>query len=307
VPLRLGDVAEAAATVKWDEPLLKALEVMVGRGGEGPYRVVVLAPHNVIRGIITGRVMLEVLAGWRASALRLKVNLRGLLEEPVHVFANEVYNALPHWLGLAPAIGYMLENRLGYVLVVGEHIRLIGIVEEKTLLPYLVGRKYGTAVKEVMKRNLSIVSPEEPLRNALAKMVTHMRRRLPVVQGREVKGIVTTTDILSAIINNIDNLNEALNLSVREVMESNVTHIAPDDDLGVAIEKLVEEDVSSVLVLRNGHVEGIITRLDALLAVARLLGVRRVASIIEASPVKSVRVLKLPSSSGKMLKNNKAH
>ena len=283
MPLRLGDVAEAAATVMWDEPLLKALEVMVGGGGEGPYRVVVLAPHNVVRGIITGRVVLEVLAGWRASALRLKVGLKGLLEEPVHVFANEVYNALPHWLGLAPAVRYMLENKLGYVLVVGEHVRLTGIVEEKTLLPYLVGRRYGVPVKKIMEHDLSVVSPEEPLRNALVKMVTHMRRRLPVVRGREVEGIVTATDILSAIINNIDNLNEALNLSVREVMESDVTHVAPDDDLGVAIEKLVEKDVSSVLVLRDGHVEGIVTRLDALLAVVKILGASRVVSIIEES------------------------
>ncbi len=283
MPLRLGDVAEAAATVLWDEPLLKALEVMVGKGGEGPYRVVVLSHHGVVRGIITGRVVLEVLAGWRASALRLKAGLRGLLEEPVHVFADEVYNALPHWLGLTPAIRYMLENRLGYVLVVGEHVRLTGIVEEKTILPYLAGRKYGVRVREVMERDLSIITPEESLRAALAKMVTHMRRRLPVVRDGEVKGIVTATDILSAILSNLGNLKEVLNLDVREVMERDITHVNPDDDLGVAIRKLVEEDVSSVLVLSDGHVEGIVTRLDALLAAAKVLGADGVTSLIEAS------------------------
>jgi len=287
VSLRLEDIAENAATVLWDEPLLKALEVMVGNGGEGPYRVVVLAPHNIVRGIITGRVVLEVLAGWRASALRLKVGLKGLLEEPVHVFANEIYNALPHWLGLAPAIRYMLENRLGYVLVVGEHVRLTGIIEEKTLLPYLAGRKYGVAVENVMERDLSVVSPNDTLRDALVKMVTHMRRRLPVVQGQKVEGIVTATDILSAIINGLENLDDVMNLSVCEVMESDVTYVAPGDDLGIAIKKLVERDVSSVLVLDEGHVEGIVTRLDAFLAVARVLGVSGITSLIEAAYVLS--------------------
>ncbi len=283
--LKLGDVAEAAATVLWDEPLLKALEVMVGKGGEGPYRVVVLARHGVVRGVITGRVVLEVLAGWRASALRLKVGLRGLLEEPVHVFADEVYNALPHWLGLTSAIRYMLENRLGYVLVVGEHVRLAGIVEEKTILPHLAGREYGVRVREVMERDLSTITPEESLRAALAKMVTHMRRRLPVVSDGEVKGIVTATDVLSAILSNLGNLKEALNLGVREVMEKDVTHVGPDDDLGVAIRKLVKEDVSSVLVLSDGRVEGIVTRLDALLAAAKVLGADGVASLIEVSAI----------------------
>lgn|GEM_PF-302942 len=303
--LRLRDVAEAAATVLWDEPLLKVLEVMVGEGGEGPYRVVVLARHGAVRGLITGRIVLEVLAGWRASALRLKVGLRGLLEEPVHVFADEVYNALPHWLGLTSAIRYMLENRLGYVLVVDEHARLAGIVEEKTILPYLAGKEYGVRVGEVMERDLRTVTPEEPLRAALAKMVTHMRRRLPVVRDGEVRGIVTATDILSAILSNLGKLKEALNRSVREVMERNITHVNPDEDLGVAIRRLVEEDVSSVLVLSGNRVEGIVTRLDALLAAAEVLGADGVASIVEArhrwrGEVSAWR-------SGRTLKNNEAH
>jgi len=283
VTLKLRDVAEVATTVRWNEPLRKVLEAMVGEGDEGSYRVVVLGPHDVVEGIITGRVVLEILAGWRASALRLKVGLKGLLKEPAHVFANEVHNALPHWLSLAQAIKYMLENRLGYVLVVDEHAKLIGIVEEKTLLPYLVKKRYGIAVKKVMKRDLSMVSPEESLRNTLVKMVTSMRRRLPVVQDRKARGIVTTTDILSAIVNNIDNLDEILNLSVRGVMERDIKHVAPGDDLGIAIKKLVKENVSSVLVLSGDYVEGIVTRLDAFLAATKILGASRASSIIEKS------------------------
>lgn len=283
VSLKLREVAEVATTVKWNEPLLKVLEAMVGEGDEGSYRVVVLGPHNVVEGIITGKVVLEILAGWRASALRLKVGLKGLLKEPAHVFANEVHNVLPHWLSLMQTIKYMLENKLGYVLVVDEHTKLTGIVEEKTLLPYLVGRRYGIIVKKVMKRDLSMISPDESLKNALIKMVTRMRRHLPVVRDRKVKGIVTATDILSTIVDNIDNLNEVLNLSVRKVMESDVTYVAPEDDLGVAIEKLVKEDVSSVLVLSGDYVEGIITRLDAFLAAANILGASKVSSIIKES------------------------
>jgi len=290
VPLRLAEVAEAAATVLWDEPLINALKVMVGKGGEGPYRVVVLAPHGVVRGVITGRVVLEVIAGWRASALRLKVGLKGLLKEPVHVFADETYNILPHWLGLAPAIRYMLENRLGYALVAGEHVKLVGIIEEKTLLPYLTNRKYGVRVADVMERDLSIVTPEEPLSDALTLMVTHMRRRLPVVRGARVEGIITATDVLATLLSNLENLDDALKLRVGEVMERNVTYVSPEDDVGTAINKLVSNDVSSVLVMKEGEVKGIVTRLDALLAVADVLGAEGTASLIESSARRRRRV-----------------
>ena len=55
-------------------------------------------------------------------------------------------------------------------------------------------------VEEVMTKDLETVSPDEPIRKALELFAKNKFHAVPVVDGEELKGIVTTHDIINAIL-----------------------------------------------------------------------------------------------------------
>ncbi len=280
--LRLSDIAAPAARVLWEESLGNVIRLMVGERGEGPYRVIVTSKAGVVRGVVTGRVVLEVLAGWRASALRERLGFKALLNEPIHVFANEALHIFPHWMRVAPALKYMLENRVGYIIVVDDLNRLIGAVEDKNLLPLIRGVNVNVRASEAMESDLHVIKPDNTVLSAVKLMVQTMKRRLPVVgNGGRVEGIVTASDVLREAIGSAGSIEEVMNRPVSEVMESNVIHVDPEAGLDEVIDALIGNDVSSVLVIdKDLRLKGMITRLDALIAATNSLGVNRLVEVM---------------------------
>ncbi len=272
--IKLGDIAGPAAAALWDDTLESVMKIMAGDGGEGSYRVIVTSEAGVARGIITGRVILEILIGWRGPR---GGDVRSLLKEPVHIFADEALHILPHWLRLRAALTYMLENRVGCLIVVDDLSRLLGVVDEKSLLKLLKGVHVDVKVEDAMERDLHVIRPDNKVLDAVATMVQAMRRRLPVV-GRDgrVEGIVTATDILREVCKGLSTGRNPMDEPVSKVMERNVIYVKAYEDLSAAVGKLVERDVSSVLVAsEDGGVlklKGIVTRLDALMAITNAFG-----------------------------------
>ncbi|MGQ9788389.1 MAG: hypothetical protein ACUVQM_03660 [Candidatus Hadarchaeaceae archaeon] len=68
--LEIKDLLIKPPPIKWDDQLLLALSYLSGR--RSPYRVPVVDEKNFIKGVISGRRILEVLVGRRGEALRAK-------------------------------------------------------------------------------------------------------------------------------------------------------------------------------------------------------------------------------------------
>jgi CBS domain-containing protein len=96
------------------------------------------------------------------------------------------------------AARYMMEHNVGAVSVLREG-GLVGILSERDIMNRVVavGRTPGTtAVSEVMTANPRAVDAGESIEECLFIMREFGFRHLPIVDGKELKGLVSLRDVL---------------------------------------------------------------------------------------------------------------
>jgi len=96
------------------------------------------------------------------------------------------------------AARYMMEHNVGAVPVLRDG-NLIGILSERDIMNRVVaiGRTPGTtAVSEVMTANPRAVAADESIEECLFIMREFGFRHLPIVDGKELKGLVSLRDVL---------------------------------------------------------------------------------------------------------------
>jgi acetoin utilization protein AcuB len=110
------------------------------------------------------------------------------------------------------ALNFMRQNHVRRLPVLGKRGHLIGIVAEKDLLyaspspatslsvheiSYLLSK---LKVQEIMNREIITVCPDCPLEEAARIMVDHKIGGLPVVDGGELVGLITETDLFRVFL-----------------------------------------------------------------------------------------------------------
>ncbi len=96
------------------------------------------------------------------------------------------------------AARFMMEHSIG-ALPVLRNGELVGIFSERDVMNRVVavGRMPGTTkISEVMTPNPKAVSVDETIENCLFLMREFGFRHLPITDGKELKGLVSSRDIL---------------------------------------------------------------------------------------------------------------
>ena len=93
----------------------------------------------------------------------------------------------------------MTKFRIGS-LIVTEDNRVVGILTERDILKVVAEKKNLEEVKveDAMTREVVVVEPDLDIQDAVDVMVERGIKKLPVVKGNRLLGIVTATDICAA-------------------------------------------------------------------------------------------------------------
>ncbi len=117
-------------------------------------------------------------------------------------------------------------------------------------------------VKDMMKsKNLAIISPMTPIRDALKKMKEMRVKSLIVdkIRASDAYGLLTYKNILFSIIANDGDIDL---LRVYDICSKPAYQISQELDVKYAVQLMVKSNVKRLLVIDNNEIEGILTMTD---------------------------------------------
>jgi CBS domain-containing protein len=155
-------------------------------------------------------------------------------------------------------------SRRGGFPIVDVDKKLVGIVSERDFVKYFSNIPFETKVEDVMSKKPLVVTQEISILDCFKTIVNTRYRRLPVVEGGRLVGIVTSVDLLKYIRDHdyeFLDLDEPIDL----IMKRDVFTISKNADLSDAIKIMRTKDIGGILIVNGkNNLEGILTERDIL-------------------------------------------
>jgi CBS domain-containing protein len=108
----------------------------------------------------------------------------------------------------------MSQFRIGCLIVMDED-KVVGIVTESDIIGKVVAANKDPErlrLEDIMSRNIISTTPDETIEDAAEKMVENKIKRLPVLEGGKLAGIITATDLISFEPKIIETLSELFSM-----------------------------------------------------------------------------------------------
>jgi CBS domain-containing protein len=149
-------------------------------------------------------------------------------------------------------------------------------------------QKFGgyMKAKDVMTHCLVSITPDAPIRDAIARMISHQVSGMPVIdKDGTLVGMVTEGDFLRRaemrtetprprwleVVPEARDYVRSHGMTVRDVMAQNVVAVEPDTSLGEVVRVMEEFAIKRVPVVDGGLVVGIVSRADLVSALGTYL------------------------------------
>lgn len=247
------------------------------------YRVralpVVVPEIYVVEGMITNMDIVNYLGGgeyYNIVTKRHKDNIySALLKEYVSSIMNPSPQLVYTWSNLLDIVEAMVVNKIGILPVVDRDGVLWGIISEHDIVQHIAEKHVGRRVEEVMSTNVIALSRDSSVKKVSEVMVKYNIRRVPLLEDDTVWGIITAKDIVGFIgshnvfkYSRSSSLSEVLDLAASILASRDIYTVSPNADVGEAATIMKEKQTSSLFVVEEEKLVGIITERDVLFAIA---------------------------------------
>ncbi|HVP94196.1 MAG TPA: CBS domain-containing protein [Methanoregulaceae archaeon] len=245
----IRDVMAKPVTIAKSAAITEALDKMLTESVDP----LIVVNNNTVVGTISRRTIAESLGSKKNSSLSpSSIHVANSLEEDfTTVYPDQDIDVL------VP----LLQHYKLVVVYDNEH-RLIGQVTAENLL-------------KVCQPDGNLQDLLEPAWTIdIEERVVHMRRRMMddrihrfiVTENDKVIGIVTETDVAKAmrkfrkVVEDRHQDHRIRNLLVRDIMSTSLISVGSDVKISHAVDLMVQKNISTVPVIENGALKGLITR-----------------------------------------------
>lgn len=125
-------------------------------------------------------------------------------------------------------------------------------------------------ISHIMTKTVVTVNQNDDLRKVVEKLKSNSIRHIPVVNGKEVVGIISRTDInrltFGALFEGQEGMDEAIldMLTIPQVMTSKPKTLSSDTIIKDLATTFVKQDFHALPVVDNGELKGIVTTTDVI-------------------------------------------
>jgi PAS domain S-box-containing protein len=203
------------------------------------------------------------------------------------VMSEDVITITPEETAVSAA-QVMSANNVSSILIV-DNGRVVGIATERDFLARISGSDMDlsrVAVADIMSRPVESVPPDLSIFDASAMMEAKHIKRLPVLAGTRLVGIVTQTDLTRALTSYF------VWKDVSEIMSREVATIPAQAMVEKAAEIMHSHNISCIVALEGTRVRGILTERDFL---KRVIVAPRDPGSVKVGEVMSCPVITIPS------------
>lgn len=238
-----------------------------------------LRKHNVSRLPVTNNKQLVGIISERDIANKLgSSKYESMPASRLHISSVMVKDVItvPQTMQLDEVAKIMLDKGIGSVPVMDED-KMVGIVSKADFVTLAVGIAFDKiTVKEIMSKELTVVSPTERIVHARRQMLETNVGRLPVVDDDALVGMITSKDLMRAFIDFRKKVPEKYQKSqikellVEDIMSINPTFVSKDMSITEVSNIIMKTGFNGLPVVENDEVVGIITQTDILRLIEKL-------------------------------------
>ncbi len=181
----------------------------------------------------------------------------------------------------------MKRHRISSVIILDENKMLDGIVTKTNLVSsFLTKETTSVKVSKIMQRKLITVAPSDPILYAESLLLKYGISRIIVKRNQAPVGMITFRDFVPAKIpqwiaesadprdvqeykfkkglkeNHSNELSYLFPFHATDIMSTNLITIEMDEDVKLAITRMIKYNIGGLPVVKNSKLVGIITKSD---------------------------------------------
>lgn len=266
------DIAEReTVTISPGLPIKKATEIMLE---EGVRRLPVVSPGTEkFRGMVVSRDIVDFLGGGEKHQIienKHSKNFLSAINDSSEIIMDSDAPFARIDSSISEVAKILHDEGVGGAPILDKEEKVEGIVSERDFARYIPAPA-GVTVDKFATKNLVTVDPNLFLIDAMKKMISDGFRRLPVVEGKKLEGVLTSVDILkyfasSEIFENMATIDasDAMSIEISRIMTADPLTASPEDDLGETARRMEREGYSGLPVIEDEELVGIVTERDIL-------------------------------------------